>query len=649
MSEQVMRHILKKLRALCFVVSASLLYLLYAQTAFAAITIGNTSFGDSGGGALSFSHTVGAGSNRVLIVGISIDRTTMVNVISSVTYGGTTLTNIGNTAGSSNTMRISLWRLVNPAVGTANVVVTPSINNIKYVAGAVSYFGVDQTTPLGSFAAATGGSGTPTVNVSSAANDLVVDVVAVGDALLGNSIAPGAGQTQRYNINTATILGGGMIGAGSTEPGAATVTMSWTQNGSLNGRWAIGAVALKPAPPTITKVFNPNTIGVNNNSVLTFTITNPNPATSLTGAAFSDTYPVGLVNAASPSVTNTCGGTVTANAGAGSIALSAGTIATGTSTCTISVIVTSASAATYNNTSGAVASTNSGTGNTASAALVVLNRPVASKNFAPDPMVTGGASVLTVTLTNPNAGTAITGAAFTDTYPAQITNSATPSGSTTCGGSVTAASGGGSVSLSGGTIPAGGSCNVTVNVTSSTTGAHTNTIAAGALTSTNAGVSTAAASDTLTVTASLTVVKSTQTFSDPFNGATNPKAIPGAFIGYTIVVTNPGRAVDVDTVFVIDAIPANTDLFVGDFGGAGSGSVAFTDGAPASGLGYTFTSLASGADDVGFSNNGGATFTYTPAPDINGVDPAVTHVRINPKGVFNAGSNFTLMFRIRIE
>ncbi|MBA2351475.1 MAG: hypothetical protein H0V78_06735, partial [Burkholderiales bacterium] len=73
---EVIRHISKKLRALCIVVSASLLYLLYAQTAFAAITIGNTSFGDSGGGALSFSHTVGAGSNRVLIVGISIDRTT---------------------------------------------------------------------------------------------------------------------------------------------------------------------------------------------------------------------------------------------------------------------------------------------------------------------------------------------------------------------------------------------------------------------------------------------------------------------------------------------------------------------------------------------------------------------------------------------
>ena len=42
------------------------------------------------------------------------------------------------------------------------------------------------------------------------------------------------------------------------------------------------------------------------------------------------------------------------------------------------------------------------------------------------------ASVLTITLTNPNA-TAITGAAFTDTYPAGLVNAAAASGATTCG------------------------------------------------------------------------------------------------------------------------------------------------------------------------------------------------------------------------
>jgi uncharacterized repeat protein (TIGR01451 family) len=206
------------------------------------------------------------------------------------------------------------------------------------------------------------------------------------------------------------------------------------------------------------------------------------------------------------------------------------------------------------------------------------------------------------------------------------------------------------VALSGGTIPAGGSCTVTVNVTSATLGTHTNTIAAGALTTTNAGASTAAATDTLTVTAPLTLVKSAQTFSDPFNGTTNPKAIPGAFVAYSIVVTNVGSSpVDADTVLITDAVPANTDWFVGDIGGAGSGPVAFADGSPSSGLTYTFTSLASAGDDVSFSNDGGATFTYAPTPNANGVDTAVTHIRINPKGTFNPNTNFQVVFRVRVE
>ena len=45
-------------------------------------------------------------------------------------------------------------------------------------------------------------------------------------------------------------------------------------------------------------------------------------------------------------------------------------------------------------------------------------------------------------------------------------------------------------------------------------------------------------------------------------------------------------------------------------------------------------------DDVSFSNDGGATFTYAPTADANGVDLTVTHIRINPKSNFlgNTGS-----------
>src|SRR5437868_1908374 len=103
-----------------------------------------------------------------------------------------------------------------------------------------------------------------------------------------------------------------------------------------------------------------------------------------------------------------------------------------------------------------------------------------SDSFAPNPVGAGVASVLTSTLTNPNAS-AVTGAAFTDNYPAGLTNTATASGATTCGaGSVTAANNGASVALANGTIPASGSCTVTVNV-SAAAGSYANTLAAGAL------------------------------------------------------------------------------------------------------------------------------------------------------------------------
>ena len=152
-------------------------------------------------------------------------------------------------------------------------------------------------------------------------------------------------------------------------------------------------------------------------------------------------------------------------------------------------------------------------------------------------------------------------------------------------------------------------------------------------------------------TVPLTVVKLSTVVSDPINGTTNPKAIPGAIVEYQIILTNPaGTAADVNTVVVTDPLPAFVELRVADYGAPGSGPASFTDGSPSSGLTYTFTSLASGTDDIAFSNTNGATWTYTPVPDGNGLDPAVTNIRINPKGVFNANNaQFTLKFRVRVK
>src|SRR5207302_2844335 len=124
----------------------------------------------------------------------------------------------------------------------------------------------------------------------------------------------------------------------------------------------------------------PSTIAQSGTTSLTFTITNPSANVDpLTGVAFTDTLPTGLT-VASASAT-VCGGTLTTTAPTG-ITLSGATIAPN-SQCQFSVTVTGAASGQYTNTTGAVTSTNGGTGNTATANLTVANPPSITKSFSP--------------------------------------------------------------------------------------------------------------------------------------------------------------------------------------------------------------------------------------------------------------------------
>jgi len=152
----------------------------------------------------------------------------------------------------------------------------------------------------------------------------------------------------------------------------------------------------------------------------------------------------------------------------------------------------------------------------------------------------------------------------------------------------------------------------------------------------------------------ISMQKGSSVLSDGFN-AVNPKRIPGALIEYDINATNSGIGMtDNNTVLISDSIPINTSLYVNDISGAGTGPIRFVDGSPPSGLNYTFTSPASNTDDISFSNNGGATFNYTPSPDANGVDTNVTDIRVSPQGQFLAVSglgspSFTVKFRVIVD
>src|SRR5262249_11301695 len=146
-------------------------------------------------------------------------------------------------------------------------------------------------------------------------------------------------------------------------------------------------------------------------SVLTFTISNSNASTALTGVAFNDPFPAGLLVATPSGLTGSCGGgTITATAGSSSVSLSGATLAAATS-CTFSVNVTSITVGVATNTPSAVTSTNGGTGNTASATITTtvgpFSAPGIGKSFAPASIPLGGTSSLTFSLSNPNPTTTL--------------------------------------------------------------------------------------------------------------------------------------------------------------------------------------------------------------------------------------------------
>ena len=114
---------------------------------------------------------------------------------------------------------------------------------------------------------------------------------------------------------------------------------------------------------------------MNRTTTLTFTLTNPDPATALTGVGFTDTLPAGLVVDTPNGLTGTCGGgTISATAGGTAISLAGATLAAGGS-CVFAIDVLAVATGFQVNTTGAVTSANGGVGNAGSASIAVVAQP----------------------------------------------------------------------------------------------------------------------------------------------------------------------------------------------------------------------------------------------------------------------------------
>lgn len=137
----------------------------------------------------------------------------------------------------------------------------------------------------------------------------------------------------------------------------------------------------------------------------------------------------------------------------------------------------------------------------------------------------------------------------------------------------------------------------------------------------------------------LSVTKASAPFSlvgtDP-----NRFNIPGADVIYTLTVSNSNSSpVDVGSMILSDPLPPAMTFYNGDIDDAGPLTTNFEFVPGSSGLTFAGANL-------GYSNNGGSTYAYSPSV---GYDAAVNAIRLSPQGTMAANSSFSIKFRTRIK
>lgn len=131
----------------------------------------------------------------------------------------------------------------------------------------------------------------------------------------------------------------------------------------------------------------------------------------------------------------------------------------------------------------------------------------------------------------------------------------------------------------------------------------------------------------------ISVVKSSRIISDPVNGVTDPKAIPGAVIEYCIAVSNAAGGADATAVSVADDLPADVTFTENDFGIFVDGSAVIT------GSGASAVATCSGGSD-----GEGTTASFTAGGGAGGLDLISGSLSTIPENVTRS-----LYFRVTIN
>jgi|GEM_PF-6411540 len=284
----------------------------------------------------------------------------------------------------------------------------------------------------------------------------------------------------------------------NTIPAGAVTTF----NGSTNSTPSQATLTVLPNTQLL-KSFEPASVSLGQTSALVLVINNVNTSPQV-DFGLTDTFPSGMT-VAGPATT-TCGdGVVTTTSN--SLTITGGDV-NGNSSCEIRAPVQLAATGPYvNNASNITASSVINTAGV-TATVRAITPPTVSKSFAATSIQTGSPSTLTITITNVDTATALTGVQLTDNLPTGVRVFTSPAATTSCGGTFAPVALDTSLTLTGGSIAAGSTCTLTVQVTGDP-GTYVNTIPAGGLTSDQGGnVTPATANLEIGGTVSLSTTKS---------------------------------------------------------------------------------------------------------------------------------------------
>jgi hypothetical protein len=181
------------------------------------------------------SFVVGNHTDRVLLAFMasyssSEPHETHDSVVFNTTEG---FTKVADVLQGNNDFRVTMWRLLNPTVTTANIVATAS-GSISQALMVLSLYDVDQTTPLGTPATDTALTGEPSITFAGVAADLGIDCSLSEYGVTGH----GAGQTENAIENT------GWGFTSSRKAGGTSITMTETLS-NAGASWEAIGVAVK--------------------------------------------------------------------------------------------------------------------------------------------------------------------------------------------------------------------------------------------------------------------------------------------------------------------------------------------------------------------------------------------------------------------